>query len=122
MTREKRVNFNIEKLMPASLSVLLVDLLSLTLRDAQHLSYKTLKKLENFNKANSAKYGSLHSLTEKTAILEQLNNNDPEKKNQLANLLSEVLFICFVQAEQHDISLEDSFLQSVDDLILGFVN
>ena len=43
-------------------------------------------------------------------------------KEEFAKLLSELLFAMFVLAERYGVSLEDSFLQAVDELILGFVS
>jgi hypothetical protein len=38
-----------------------------------------------------------------------------------AKLLSELLYFAFVLAEQRGVDLEESFLQSIDELILGSV-
>jgi hypothetical protein len=50
------------------------------------------------------------------------NPGSPTSKEDFAKFLSELLFAMFVLAERYGISLEDSFLQSVDELILGFVS
>jgi hypothetical protein len=100
--------------------------LSLTLRDAQHLSWKTFKKFEKVDEKRSTSLGSAVELVKKAneiaAKIDELKNSKAlGEKEETAKLLSELLFIMFVVAERHSISLEDSFLQSVDELILGFV-
>jgi NTP pyrophosphatase (non-canonical NTP hydrolase) len=48
----------------------------------------------------------------------------PEKsktKEMLATELSDLLYIVFVLAEQYEIELEESFLQTVNDYILRFI-
>jgi len=45
----------------------------------------------------------------------------PKTKEMLATELSDLLYIIFVLAEHYGISLEDSFLQTVDDYILRFI-
>jgi hypothetical protein len=115
----------IEKFMPACLSLNVGELLSLTLQDAQHLSWKTFKKLEAFGKTPATKYYSEPKLRETAAEiteLEQSGLNDSENKKLLSRKLSELLFACFVVAERSGISLEDAFLANVDELILGFVS
>ena len=105
----------------------MVRILSLTLRDAQHLSWKTFKKFEALDEKSSEGLGSVVGLLKKT---EEIKNNikaleKPESsgdKEHLAKSLSELMFIMFVLAERNCVSLEDSFLQNVDELILGFVS
>ncbi|MCW4010431.1 MAG: hypothetical protein NWF05_07400 [Candidatus Bathyarchaeota archaeon] len=101
--------------------------MSLTLRDAQHLAWKTLKKLEKIDETRMRKFCSATELAigageveKKTETLEK--SSSPESKEELARLLSNLLFSLFVLSELNGISLEDSFLQSVDDLILEFVS
>jgi NTP pyrophosphatase (non-canonical NTP hydrolase) len=101
----------------------MVTLLSLTLRDAQHLSWKTLKKLEQLDKTQTQTLTNGIELDKKAhEISEKLKQNQTgEQKEELGKLLSEMLFECFVTAEQNGVSLEESFLQSIDELILRFV-
>jgi NTP pyrophosphatase (non-canonical NTP hydrolase) len=102
----------------------MVTLLSLTLRDAQHLSWKTLKKLEILDKTQAQALANGSELGKKACeIFENLKRpQTSEQKEQLGKLLSDVLFECFVTAEQNGVSLEDAFLQSIDELILRFVD
>jgi hypothetical protein len=100
--------------------------LSLTLRDAQHLTWKTFKKFEKINEKQATAFGSSDALLKKAGeiarkmALPELDSS--AGKEEFAKLLSELLFSLFVLAEQRKVSLEDSFLQSVDELILGFVS
>ena len=102
-------------------------MLSLTLRDAQHLSWKTFKKFESVNEKRSASLGSAEDFVKKASEIAQKikaleNPGSPTSKEDYAKLLSELLFAMFVLAERYGISLEDSFLQPVDELILGFIS
>jgi hypothetical protein len=102
-------------------------LLSLTLRDAQHLSWKTFKKFESVNEKRSASFGSAADFVKKADEIAQKirtleNSGSSAGKEEIAKLLSELLFAMFVLSERCGVSLEDSFLQSVDELILGFVS
>ncbi len=100
--------------------------MSLTLRDAQHLAWKTLKKLEKLDGENAAKLSSAEALTKRASDIAQkdaaLSASPSTGVEEYAKLLSEMLFSLLVLAEKHGVSLEDSFLSSVDDLILGFVS
>ncbi len=94
--------------------------MSITLRDAQHLSWKTIKKFEAFNQKQAATIGTSQDLTQKvTALLATASDSG---KTEAGKRLSELLFSVFVAAERSGVSLEDSFLETVDELILGFVS
>ncbi len=100
--------------------------MSLTLRDAQHLTWKTYKKIEKIQPDQAAPLSSTAYLTQKTdEITEKIKTlrsaDSKADREELAKLLSEQLFALFVLAEQHGVSLEDSFLQAMDEVILGFV-
>ena len=101
--------------------------MSLTLRDAQHLSWKTFRKFEAVDEKRSASFGSGSDLVKKASEIAQKiktleNAGTPEGKEELGKLLSELLFAMFVLAERYGVSLEESFMQAVDELILGFVS
>jgi hypothetical protein len=100
--------------------------MSLTLRDAQHLSWKTFKKFEALSEKDAARFGSAAELVKKVCDVAQKktleNAQTPEGKEELGKLLSELLFVMFVLAERYGVSLEESFMQAVDELILGFVS
>jgi hypothetical protein len=104
-----------------------VKALSLTLRDAQHLCWKTFKKFEMIDQKNSKTYASGEKLVKKSEEIAQKiqtlqNAGATAKKEGLASLLSELLFGAFVLAEQQGVALEESFLQAIDEMILSFVS
>ena len=99
--------------------------MSVTLRDAQHLCWKTFKKLEQLDHTNSATFEKAKYLQNKADELAQkigeLTSSDGQTKDVLSKLISELLFATFVTAEMQGIDLEESFLQTVNEIILGFV-
>ena len=100
--------------------------MSLTLRDAQHLTWKTYKKLEKMNEDRALQISSPISLARKAdEIMKKFgtlqNSRSSENVQAFSNGLSQLLFSMFVLAESGGVSLEDSFLQAVDELILEFV-
>ncbi len=96
--------------------------MSLTLRDAQYLSWKTFKKLQSGQ--NAVISGSAAGLLQKAEeIVKRIQNTEnPEDKVGLGRLFSELLFVVFVLAEQHGVALEDSFLATVDEVILNSIS
>ncbi len=99
--------------------------MSLTLRDAQHLSWKTFKKFEALNEKRSACIGTGDDLVKKTnQIAEKLRTIEDLKanKSEVEKLLSELLLSAFVLSERNGINLEETFLQTVDEIILSFVS
>jgi hypothetical protein len=101
--------------------------MSLTLRDAQHLTWKTFKKFEKIDETRAANFGSEAELVKKAGVLSEKlgalkNSGSSADKEEIARLLSEQLFSLLVLAERHGVNLEESFLQAVDELILGFVS
>jgi len=100
--------------------------LSLTLRDAQHLCWKTFKKFEMIDQKNSRTYTTGENLVKKSEEIAQRIKaiqglDSTYKKEELAKLLSELLFGAFTLAEQEGVNLEESFLQAIDEMILGFI-
>ncbi len=103
--------------------------MSLTLRDAQHLSWKTFKKFEAVDQKKAANIGTVEALATKVADLAQImkaevgSEMDNAKASEAAKkVLSEIVFNVLVLAERSSVELEDSFLQTVDEIILGFVS
>jgi len=106
---------------------------SLTLRDAQHLCWKTFRKINNKLDAERSKGWTpfvmvtdlLEEAGEVAAVVKGLEGfKPPEKaktKEMLATELSDLLYIIFVLAEQYGIELEDAFLQTVNDYVLRFI-
>jgi phosphoribosyl-ATP pyrophosphohydrolase len=92
-------------------------LLSYTLRDAQHVCWKTFKKLGGNQTTLSVVTGLLEEASKvATTVKEQ---TEEKAKQALATQLSDMLYSVFVLAEQHGINLEEIFLQSVNDRILS---
>jgi hypothetical protein len=101
-----------------------VTLLSLTIRDAQHLSFKTFKKFEAFDEKRVEALADPTQLAQKLAqVAQKIKAADvsPQEKERLGRMLSELVFGLFVLAERSGISLEDAFLAAVDEMIMGFV-
>jgi hypothetical protein len=101
--------------------------LSLTLRDGQHLTWKTFKKFEKIDQKQAASFSSASQLMNRAGkIAEKMkkleDSSSAGDKEEFAKMLSELLFSLFVLAERFGVNLEESFLQAVDDLILGFVS
>ena len=106
--------------------------MSLTLRDAQHLSWKTLKKIEARVALKSERASllptSAQELVKKADEIAQTMNNWETSEDRTAitidlqKQLSELLFATFVLAEKHGINLEEAFLQNIDEFILGFIS
>jgi NTP pyrophosphatase (non-canonical NTP hydrolase) len=107
--------------------------LSLTLRDAQHLSWKNFRKI---NDALDPQRGRgwtpfvmvadlLEEAGEVAAAVKGLEGfkppENPKTKEMLAAELSDLLYIVFVLAEHYGIELEEAFVQTVNDYILRFV-
>ena len=102
-------------------------MLSLTLRDAQHLSWKTFKKFEALNEKRSETLISGDELVKKAReIVDRVEalglSIESVKKEELGKLFSELVFATLVLAEHSKVDLEESFLQTVDEIILGFVS
>ena len=100
--------------------------LSLTLRDAQFLSWKTFKKIE----AKRGKESDISAMSDEMAkkaseIAERIksgSSRNAQIKDELSKLLPELLYLAFVLAENHGVNLEELFMQTVDEYILGFVS
>jgi NTP pyrophosphatase (non-canonical NTP hydrolase) len=100
--------------------------MSLTLRDAQHLCWKTFKKFETFDQKGTTVFTNPAYLPQKVAEIAQkiktTDSDEAAKKEAIAKMLSELLFAACVLAEQQGVNLEESFLQTVDEMILAFVS
>lgn len=91
--------------------------MSYTLRDAQHVCWKTYKKLGG-KQTIPAVAATL--VAEASKVAETVKEQPEDKAKQvLAAQLSDVLFSVFVLAEHYGISLEQDFLQNVNDRILS---
>jgi len=110
-----------------------VSCLSLTLRDAQHLCWKTFRKINM--KLDPVRGKSWTSFVMVTDLLEEAGEvaavvkglegfkppEKPKTKEMLAMELSDLLYIIFVLAEHYGIELEEVFLQTVNDYVLRFL-
>ncbi len=100
--------------------------MSLTLRDAQFLSWKTFKKTE----AKREKESNISAVSDEMAkkaseIAEKIRTSSAgssPSKEELSKLLPELLYLAFVLAENYGTSLEELFMQTVDEYILGLVS
>ena len=94
--------------------------MSLTLRDAQHLSWKTYKKFEikgenlNIDKV-------IKRLSKIATDLEKKDFKDNNIKNELSKQFSNLVYYAFVLSEINTINLEESFLESMDEKIMNSV-
>ena len=107
--------------------------MSLTLRDAQHLCWKTFRKINDKLDVERGKGWTpfvmvtdmLEEAGEVAAVVKGLEGfkppDKPKTKEMLATELSDLLYIIFVLAEHYGISLEESFMQTVDEYILRFI-
>ena len=107
--------------------------LSLPLRDAQYLCWKTFKKINMKLDAARGKSWSpfvmvtdlLEEAGEVAAVVKGLEGfkppEKPKTKEMLATELSDLLYIIFVLAEHYGINLEETFLQTVNDYALRFI-
>jgi len=101
--------------------------LSLTLRGAQYSCWKTFKKLgTKYAKRSEASELATDLVKKASEIADRIRNledsaGDPAGEESLRKLFSELLYVTFVLAEQYGVNLEESFLQTIDEYILGFV-
>jgi hypothetical protein len=97
--------------------------MSITLRDSQHLCWKTFMKLSK-GAGDSQSSRPIEDLIMKT---EQLAKKIKATDNLVTNeefgrLFSELLYYIFILAEHQNVNLEESFMQTIDEIILGSIN
>jgi len=107
--------------------------MSVTLRDAQHLCWKNFRKINEKLDPERGKTWTpfvmvtdlLEEAGEVAAVVKGLEGfkppEKPKTKEMLATELSDMLYILFVLAEHYGIELEESFLQTVNDYMLRFI-
>jgi NTP pyrophosphatase (non-canonical NTP hydrolase) len=110
-----------------------VNLVSITLRDAQHLCWKNFKKINDTLDPEKGKGWTpfvmvtdlLEEAGEVAAVIKGLEgfkpSEKPKTKEMLATELSDLLYIIFVLVEYYGIELEEAFLQTVNDYVLRFI-
>ena len=111
----------------------MVNRVSVTLRDAQHLCWKNFRKInEKLDPARGQGWTPFVMVTdlleeagEVAAVVKGLEGfkppEKPKTKEMLATELSDLLYITFILAEHYGINLEESFLQTVNEYMLRFV-
>jgi len=110
-----------------------VNNLSVTLRDAQHLCWKNFKKINEKLDSERGKGWTpfvmvtdpLEEAGEVAAAVKGLEGfkppEKPKTKEMLATELSDMLYMIFVLAEHYGINLEEAFIQTVNDYMLRFI-
>jgi len=104
--------------------------LSVTLRDAQHLCWKNFRAInDKLDPERGKKWtpdNTVSEISEETGKvrvavdeLESRSEYEPKNNEKLAKELSNILYLVFVLAEHYKIELEESFLQTVNDMILS---
>ena len=105
-------------------------MLSVTLRDAQHLCWKNFRTInDKLDPERGKKWTPAVTVSDiltvsnnvRTGVndLEDLSEQRSKMSEKLGKELSNLLYFVFVLAEYYKIELEDSFLQTVNDLILS---
>ena len=103
--------------------------MSLSLQDAQHVSWKIFRKINAKLDAEGAKrWNPLVIVTDLleeaggvSAVvkgLEGYGSSEKSQKEMLAKELNDVLYSVFVLAEHYGLNLEQTFLEHVNDLLL----
>jgi NTP pyrophosphatase (non-canonical NTP hydrolase) len=105
--------------------------LSVTIRDAQHLCWKNFRTInDKLDPEHGKKWTpavTVSEILEESSrvreAMEDLERVKPEEKvegnEKLAKELSNLLYLVLVLAEHYKIELEESFLQTVNDLIIS---
>jgi len=108
--------------------------MSVTLRDAQHLCWKTFKRINDKLDPERGKGWTpfvmvtdlLEEAGEVAAVVKGLEGfkppEKPKTKEMLATELSDMLYMIFVLAQHYDIELEDTFLETVNNYMLRFIS
>ena len=104
--------------------------MSLSLQDAQHVSWKIFRKIDAKLDAEGAKRRKppvivtdlLEKVDKVSAAVKNLEESGSSDKSQpaeiLAKELNKVLYSVFVLAEHYGLNLEETFLEHVNDLLL----
>lgn len=109
------------------------DQLSVTLRDAQHLCWKTFRRIdEKLDPARGKSWTPfvmvadlLEEAGEVAAVVKGLEGFKPPEKRKtremLGTELSDLLYMIFVLAQQYEVELEDTFLETLNNYMLRFM-
>jgi len=102
----------------------------LTIQEAQLVSWKIFRKINDKHGADSGKAGSplaiISDLIKETGEISNAVNNlkraepgeEPKTKETLTRELNKLLFSVLILAEHYGINLEESFLEHVNDYLL----
>jgi len=107
--------------------------MSLTLQDAQHVSWKIFRKINA--KLDEERSSGWNPFVMVTDILEEAGEmasvvkglegfkppEKPKTKEMLAKELNDLLYSIFVLAEHYGVNLEETFLEHVNDYLLRFL-
>ena len=105
--------------------------MTMTLQDAQHVSWKIFNKINSRLKAEKGQgcdpsvvvADLLEESGRVAAVVYGLEGLEPTEKTQskekLARELNHLLYSVFVLAERYGINLEESFLEQVNEYLLG---
>jgi NTP pyrophosphatase (non-canonical NTP hydrolase) len=108
--------------------------MSVTLRDAQHLCWKTFRRINDKLDPERGKGWTpfvmvtdlLEESGEAAAAIKGLEGfkpaEKPKTKEMLATELSDMLYMIFVLAQHYGIELEDTFLETVNNYALRFIS
>jgi len=107
--------------------------MSISLRDAQHVSWKTFRKINDALKPEkSNEWTPLTVVTdlanETSNIVSTIKESEASKsseeskaKDTLATELADALYMIFVLAEHYGIELEETFMQTVNDRMISML-
>ncbi len=107
--------------------------MSVTLSDAQHLCWKSFRKISDLLNRKLGQVWTpsvaakelLEKAGEMAEIVKSLEASEavgkPETKEMLARGFSDLLYMIFVLAEHYDIDLDETFVQSVNDRIMSML-
>jgi NTP pyrophosphatase (non-canonical NTP hydrolase) len=107
--------------------------MSLTLRDAQHVSWKIFRKINDKLDERRGKGWDpfvivsdlLEEAGEVAAVVKGLEGFKPPEKpktrEMLAKELNDLLYGIFVLAEHYGLNLEETFLEQMNDYLLRFI-
>lgn len=108
--------------------------MSLTLRDAQHVSWKTFRLINDKLDPEKGKMwtplATLEDMRESvedilksvTHIEESEMQKDKTKTDKLATRLSDVLYAVFVLAEHYRINVEEVFMETMNDRMIAHIH
>lgn len=107
--------------------------MSVTLRDAQHLCWKSFRKTSDLLNREQGQVWTplvatrdlLVKAGEIATVMKTMEASNPsekiQRKGMLATRLSDLLYLIFVLGEHYGIELEESFMQTMNDYMMKFI-